>query len=232
MKQLLRDVANGTLFTAFGKKFVRLDELDGGIFVIAADAWGIMRFCSDGNSKHHNDLRESGILAYLNECLENLKATGAFDYNFKSFRIDLEDDSGKSDYRSLKTRIGLMTLRQYEKYWKIIPNIDTPWWLATPYGATDNSPNEHDTSYVWRVGTSGNRGYYNCINAYGVRPTMVLDPVFYVDVNEDEPETPPTQPESPTTPSEPEEIKEENPLEVYELDDLLNEIKRRAEKKG
>ena len=102
-----------------------------------------------------------------------------------------------------------MTLRGYGKYWRLIPKVDAPWWLATPYGTPNCSPRTLGSSYVWRVSTDGsnNDGWY--YYSYGVRPVLCFSSALLVSV-EDEREA-------------------GFSLSDVPLDDLLAEIKSRTE---
>ena len=102
-----------------------------------------------------------------------------------------------------------MTLRGYGKYWRLIPKVDAPWWLATPYGTPNCSPYTNGNNYVWFVYTDGS--YYNLwySNSYGVRPVLCFSSALLVSV-EDEREA-------------------GFSLADVPLDDLLAEIKSRAE---
>ena len=112
-------------------------------------------------------------------------------------------------YGTVEYRIGLLTLRQYGKYWRLIPKVDTPWWLATPYGTPNCSPHTYDINGVWYVGTGGSYYYYWYYNSYGVRPALYFPSTLWVST-EDEGEA-------------------GFCLADVPLDDLLAEIKSRAE---
>ena len=102
-----------------------------------------------------------------------------------------------------------MTLRQYGKYWRLIPKVDTPWWLATPYGTPNCSPYTYNYNYVWHVRTDGSYYYYWYNGSYGVRPALYFPSTLWVST-EDEGEA-------------------GFCLADVPLDDLLAEIKSRAE---
>lgn len=117
--------------------------------------------------------------------------------------------SGYFKYGIFEVRIGLLTLRGYGKYWRLIPKVDAPWWLATPYGTPNCSPNTVSNGSVWLVGTdgSGNGGWY--YDSCGVRPVLCFSSALLVSV-EDEREA-------------------GFSLSDVPMDDLLAEIKSRTE---
>ena len=102
-----------------------------------------------------------------------------------------------------------MTLRGYGKYWRLIPKVDAPWWLATPYGTPNCSPRTDGGSSVWCVYTDGSNLSYWYSRSYGVRPVLCFSSALLVSV-EDEREA-------------------GFSLSDVPLDDLLAEIKSRTE---
>ena len=102
-----------------------------------------------------------------------------------------------------------MTLRQYGKYWRLIPKVDTPWWLATPYGTPNCAPRTSNYNYVWYVLTGGSNDGFWYSYSYGVRPALYFPSTLWVST-EDEGEA-------------------GFCLADVPLDDLLAEIKSRAE---
>ena len=102
-----------------------------------------------------------------------------------------------------------MTLRGYGKYWRLIPKVDAPWWLATPYGTPNCSPYTNGTYYVWSVYSDGSNGNYWYNYSCGVRPVLCFSSALLVSV-EDEGEA-------------------GFSLANVPLDDLLAEIKSRTE---
>ena len=102
-----------------------------------------------------------------------------------------------------------MTLRGYGKYWRLIPKVDAPWWLATPYGTPNCSPLTYNSNLVWSVKPDGSHDRWNDDGAYGVRPVLCFSSALLVSV-EDEREA-------------------GFSLSDVPLDDLLAEIKSRTE---
>ena len=151
----LGDVKNGGIFRALGKEFVKLDADEHGCLVLAKDVWTKMPFREGDDPECPNDLRRSEIMSYLGNRLAEFTEKGTPLDIFIPFKIDLQDTTGQTEYGTVEYRIGLLTLRQYGKYWRLIPKADVPWWLATPYGTPNSSPRTYDGSYVWGVNTDG-----------------------------------------------------------------------------
>lgn len=205
----LGDVKNGGIFRALGKEFVKLDADEHGCLVLAKDIWTKMPFREGDDPECPNDLRRSEIMSYLGNRLAEFTEKGTPLDIFIPFKIDLQDTTGQTEYGTVEYRIGLLTLRQYGKYWRLIPKADVPWWLATPYGTPNCSPDTNSTYYVWGVKSDGSSGgwYYNY--TYGVRPVLYFSSALLVSV-EDEGEA-------------------GFSLANVPLDDLLAEIKSRTE---
>lgn len=130
----LGDVKNGGIFRALGKEFVKLDADEHGCLVLAKDIWTKMPFREGDDPECPNDLRRSEIMSYLGNRLAEFTEKGTPLDIFIPFKIDLQDTTGQTEYGTVEYRIGLLTLRQYGKYWRLIPKADVPWWLALPFG--------------------------------------------------------------------------------------------------
>lgn len=205
----LGDVKNGGIFRALGKEFVKLDADEHGCLVLAKDIWTKMPFREGDDPECPNDLRRSEIMSYLGNRLAEFTEKGTPLDIFIPFKIDLQDTTGQTEYGTVEYRIGLLTLRQYGKYWRLIPKADVPWWLATPYGTPNSSPLAYSSIYVWSVRSDGSGDYWSCSDTYGVRPVLCFSSALLVSV-EDEGEA-------------------GFSLANVPLDDLLAEIKSRTE---
>ena len=205
----LGDVKNGGIFRALGKEFVKLDADEHGCLVLAKDIWTKMPFREGDDPECPNDLRRSEIMSYLGNRLAEFTEKGTPLDIFIPFKIDLQDTTGQTEYGTVEYRIGLLTLRQYGKYWRLIPKADVPWWLATPYGTPNCSPRTGGSNYVWYVKSDGSYDYWYFNLTYGVRPVLYFSSALLVSV-EDEGEA-------------------GFSLANVPLDDLLAEIKSRTE---
>lgn len=205
----LGNVKNGGIFKALGKEFVKLDADEYGCLVLAKDIWTKMPFRDGDDPECPNDLRRSDVMKYLSDRFTEFVQRGTPLDTFIPFKIDLQDTTGQTEYGTVEYRIGLLTLRQYGKYWRLIPKVDTPWWLATPYGTPNCSPNAYSSNRVWYVGSDGSYVYWSYNYTFGVRPALYFPSTLWVST-EDEGEA-------------------GFCLADVPLDDLLAEIKSRAE---
>lgn len=205
----LGNVKNGGIFKALGKEFVKLDADEHGCLVLAKDIWTKMPFRDGDDPECPNDLRRSDVMKYLSDRFTEFVQRGTPLDTFIPFKIDLQDTTGQTEYGTVEYRIGLLTLRQYGKYWRLIPKVDTPWWLATPYGTPNCSPRTSGSNGVWYVKSDGSYDSWNCRYTDGVRPALYFPSTLWVST-EDEGEA-------------------GFCLADVPLDDLLAEIKSRAE---
>lgn len=205
----LGNVKNGGIFKALGKEFVKLDADEHGCLVLAKDIWTKMPFRDGDDPECPNDLRRSDVMKYLSDRFTEFVQRGTPLDTFIPFKIDLQDTTGQTEYGTVEYRIGLLTMRQYGKYWRLIPKVDAPWWLATPYGTPNCSPSAGISHYVWYVRSGGSGGHWYCSNTCGVRPALYFPSTLWVST-EDEGEA-------------------GFCLADVPLDDLLAEIKSRAE---
>lgn len=205
----LGNVKNGGIFKALGKEFVKLDADEHGCLVLAKNIWTKMPFRDGDDPECPNDLRRSDVMKYLSDRFTEFVQRGTPLDTFIPFNIDLQDTTGQTEYGTVEYRIGLLTLRQYGKYWRLIPKVDTPWWLATPYGTPNCSPATGSSSGVWYVEADGSNVSWYCNYTYGVRPALYFPSTLWVST-EDEGEA-------------------GFCLADVPLDDLLAEIKSRAE---
>lgn len=193
MKQVkLADVPFGKNFEIWGHAYTALDADDGGVLALETDSVTEMPFREDEVEYKvaPNDFRDSSVRAYLEGTYaEELIAAGAkMGEDVLQMEVDLKCTLGQREYKSARVYAGLLTLEQYGKYYDIIPKIDTPYWLATPWKTPSRSPGTCNTNGVWYVYSDGYYGYWYYDDSYGVRPALTLSPSLLVSVECDEEE--------------------------------------------
>ena len=180
-KMELRRVPYGTAFQAFGDEFVALDYIDGGVLAIRRDIWKNAAFDDNGV----NDLRGASITDGLAEYLRKLMDGGADGGDILEMSIDLKAVDGTREYGRYDTCVGLLTLEQYGKYQHIIPDVDGPWWLATPW----RTPGEKfgGATRALFVITNGFWSYSFCSHAgYAIRPALLFSSSLLVSIEDEE----------------------------------------------
>ena len=180
-KMELRRVPYGTDFQAFGDKFVALDYIDGGVLAIRRDIWKNAAFDDNGV----NDLRGASITDGLAEYLRKMLDGGADTGDILEMSIDLKAVDGTREYGRYDNHVGLLTLEQYGKYQHIIPDVDGPWWLATPW----RTPGEKFGGaaialYVYTDG--GWSGNLCSVAGYAIRPALLFSSSLLVSIEDEE----------------------------------------------
>lgn len=172
----LRRVPYGTTFTVFGDEFVALDYFSGGVLAIRRDVWKDAPFDRKGT----NDLRTATINGTLGDYEDMIGAYGAAG-NLRAMDIDLRATDGTREYNCCGgICVSLLTLDQYGKYQHIIPDVERPWWLATPWRTPGGKCGSKKTA--WRVGPTGGADVNDCSISYGVRPAILFSPSVRVGI--------------------------------------------------
>ena len=180
-KMELRRVPYGTAFQAFGDEFVALDYIDGGVLAIRRDIWKNAAFDDNGV----NDLRGASITDGLAEYLRKMLDGGADTGDILEMSIDLKAVDGTREYGRYDNHVGLLTLEQYGKYQHIIPDVDGPWWLATPW----RTPGEKfgGATYALLVYTDGGWSISDCSGAgCAIRPALLFSSSLLVSIEDEE----------------------------------------------
>lgn len=205
----LVEVPVGTNFKVWDKEFTVLEHCAQGILVLSTQVEDEIPFREDGDeyAVAANDFRDSTVRRWLNnDYLEELEEAGAEGGDIRDFTIDLKCTAGQHEYGKDLVKIGLLTLEQYGEFFDIIPRLpDSWWWLATPWDTPFRSPS---TNLVWYVDGLGGCCFELCSRSRCVRPALMLSHRLSVSWGTDE----------------------TNELEKYSTDDLLIELKRRAER--
>ena len=134
-------------------------------YVCLAESIGNKEFDSDDNNWATSKLR-----SYLNkEFLEKLeKEIG--EGNVLGFERNLLSLDGQTEYGSCTDKVSLLTVDEYRKYRKYIPNANKWWWLISPW----STPCNDYSSTVAVVSPSGNFNCIDCICDFGVRPFCIF----------------------------------------------------------
>lgn len=134
-------------------------------YVCLAESIGNKEFDSDDNNWATSKLR-----SYLNkEFLEKLeKEIG--EGNVLGFERNLLSLDGQTEYGSCTDKVSLLTVDEYRKYRKYIPNANKWWWLISPW----STPCNDYSSTVAVVSPSGYFSDSDCSSGAGVRPFCIF----------------------------------------------------------
>lgn len=96
--------------------------------------------------------------------------------NIISFNRNLLSLDGQTEYGECEDMVSLLTVDEYRKYRKLIPNAGYWWWTCTPWSTKSNSY-EVETTVVSPSGYVGNRV---CNNYFlGVRPFCIFSSAIF-----------------------------------------------------
>lgn len=141
-----------------------LDITDAGYMCIG-DSLGNKTF--DINS---NRWGKSSLRGYLNsEFYEKISKEIGKD-NIIAFSRDLLSLDGQEEYGETDDFVSILTVDEYRRYRKFIPNYGKWWWLITPWSTRCN---DYET-YVTAVSPFGCITNYSCYGIRGVRPVCIF----------------------------------------------------------
>ena len=89
---------------------------------------------------------------------------------------------GQEEYGETDDFVSLLTVDEYRKYRKFIPNTDEWWWLVTPW----STPCNEYSKTVTVVSPSGYICYYDCRDSNGVRPVCIFSSSIFESCEEDD----------------------------------------------
>ena len=141
-----------------------LDITDAGYMCIG-DSLGDKKF--DENS---SDWNESSLREYLNNEFYEKIAREVGRENIISSKRNLLSLDGQTEYGESDDFVSLLTVDQYRKCRKLIPNTGDWWWLVTPW----STPCNEYSKTVSVVSPSGNFNGGNCRGGRGVRPFCIF----------------------------------------------------------
>lgn len=141
-----------------------LDITDAGYMCIG-DSLGDKKF--DENS---SDWNESSLREYLNNEFYEKIAREVGRENIISSKRNLLSLDGQTEYGESDDFVSLLTVDEYRKYRKLIPNTGDWWWLVTPWSTPCNEYSKTGTV----VSPSGGIIGRNCSGHGGVRPFCIF----------------------------------------------------------
>lgn len=115
-----------------------------------------------------NNWKRSSLRKYLNtEFAEKIeKEIGAL----PEFKRDLMSLDGQTEYGTCMDKVSLLTVDEYRKYRKHLPNMKCWWWLCNPWSTPCNKCRKHHTT----VSPSGLLSESFCYFDFSVRPVCIF----------------------------------------------------------
>lgn len=149
-----------------GMEWLILDKTEKGYFAILNGFDGRERtFDSASNSWISSELRNELNTRFLKKITDELGEDAVIEFD-----RDLLSMDGQTEYGHCKDKISFLTVDEYRKYRKLLPNMDKWWWLLTPW----STPVNDFSTTITVVSPSGNVNDGNCISGNGVRPVCIF----------------------------------------------------------
>lgn len=156
----------GEVVEIFGMEWMILDKLPDGYFAILNGFYGKARmFDSDSSNWKESSLREGLNTSFLEKINTPLNGNAVIEFDRNLLALD-----GQTEYGTCRDKISLLTVDEYRKYRKYLPNMDKWWWLITPW----STPCNDYFKSVNLVSPSGLVIGNGCDYNYGVRPVCIF----------------------------------------------------------
>lgn len=168
----------GKVIELAGMEWMILNKTEDGYFAILNGFDGKTReFDSDSNNWIESKLRHELNTTFRKKITEELGEDAIVE-----FERDLLSLDGQTEYGHCKDKISLLTVDEYRKYRKFLPNMSKWWWLITPWSTPANGYST--TSTV--VSPTGSVSCNCCYNVFGgVRPVCIFSSSIFESGNDD-----------------------------------------------
>lgn len=168
----------GKTIDVSGIKWLVLDKLEKGYLVISNEFYGGSRkFDSDCNDWKSSDLRNE-INTDLRKKIENELGVDSL----VEFERDLLSLDGQTEYGTCRDFVSLISVDEYRKYRKLLPNTERWWWTLTP----DSTACNDDDTFVRVVSPSGDFRNDDYSLSRGVRPVCIFSSSIFESCEEDD----------------------------------------------
>lgn len=160
-----------------GMEWMILDKTEKGYFAILNGFDGKERTSdSDSNNWISSKLREELNTKFLKKIADELGEDAVI-----GFDRDLLSLDGQTEYGHCKDRISLLTVDEYRKYRKFIPNMNKWWWLLTPWSTPANG---YSVAFAV-VSPSGDVDGGGYDDEVGVRPACIFSSSIFESGSDD-----------------------------------------------
>ena len=174
-KQHMEKPEIGKTVEIAGMEWMILDKTEKGYFSILNGFDGKERtFDSDSNNWISSNLRNELNTSFLKKITEELGEDTVVEFDRDLLSLD-----GQTEYGHCKDKISLLTVDEYRKYRKLLPNMQKWWWLITPW----STPVNDYKSTLTVVSPSGCISRNNCNDSNGVRPVCIFSSSIFESEN-------------------------------------------------
>lgn len=175
-KQHMEKPEIGKTIEIAGMEWMILKKTEKGYFAVLNGFDGKERtFDSDSNNWIESDLRKELNDSFLKKITEELGEDAVVEFDRDLLSLD-----GQTEYGHCEDKISLLTVDEYRKYRKLLPNTNDWWWLITPW----STPANGYISTLTVVSPSGRI----CPNiyglSYGVRPVCIFSSSIFESKND------------------------------------------------
>lgn len=167
----------GKVIELAGMDWLILDKTEKGYFAILNGFDEKERtFDSNSNNWISSKLRNELNTRFLKKITDELGEDAVIEFD-----RDLLSMDGQTEYAHCKDRISILTVDEYRKYRKFLPNMDEWWWLLTPWSTPAN---DYSTTNAV-VSPSGfiNVNYFFSVS--GVRPVCIFSSSIFESGSDD-----------------------------------------------
>lgn len=167
----------GKVIELAGMDWLILDKTEKGYFAILNGFDEKERtFDSTSNNWITSKLRNELNARFLKKITDELGKDAVIEFD-----RDLLSMDGQTEYGHCKDKISFLTVDEYRKYRKLLPNMDKWWWLLTPW----STPVNDFSTTITVVSPSGYIIDNNCDYADGVRPVCIFSSSIFESGSDD-----------------------------------------------
>lgn len=175
-KQHMEKPEIGKTIEIAGMEWMILKKTEKGYFAVLNGFDGKERtFDSDSNNWIESDLRKELNDSFLKKITEELGEDAVVEFDRDLLSLD-----GQTEYGHCEDKISLLTVDEYRKYRKLLPNTNGWWWLITPW----STPANGYISTLTVVSPSGDIVGNYCRNSSGVRPVCIFSSSIFESKND------------------------------------------------
>lgn len=167
----------GKVIELAGMDWLILDKTEKGYFAILNGFDEKERtFDSTSNNWITSKLRNELNARFLKKITDELGKDAVIEFD-----RDLLSMDGQTEYGHCKDKISFLTVDEYRKYRKLLPNMDKWWWLLTPW----STPVNDFSTTITVVAPSGyvSRSYFS--SEVGVRPVCIFSSSIFESGSDD-----------------------------------------------
>lgn len=167
----------GKVIELAGMDWLILDKTEKGYFAILNGFDEKERtFDSTSNNWITSKLRNELNARFLKKITDELGKDAVIEFD-----RDLLSMDGQTEYGHCKDKISFLTVDEYRKYRKLLPNMDKWWWLLTPW----STPVNDFSTTIAVVSPSGDFFGRNCYCVCGVRPVCIFSSSIFESGSDD-----------------------------------------------